>query len=175
MQAPLDGPSDAGAGRAMWLHSRIQPEESVVDLGGTGELLTFYPPERLTALDDLSGHGPGHVIRAGTFHKGDVCDLSVFRDQQFDVAVMTEVLEHVPLPWRAMEEAGRVAKRVLITVPCEGRWGSPIAHRVAGHMRFYTYDMMALHLRRAGLDGDLALLEWGNPLWSFLIAEVARA
>jgi hypothetical protein len=35
--------------------------------------------------------------------------------------------------------------------------------------------MMALHLRRAGLDGDLALLEWGNPLWSFLIAEVARA
>jgi hypothetical protein len=73
-----------------------------------------------------------------------------------------------------MAEAGRVARRVLITVPNEARWQQPIAYRVSGHLRWYTLDMHALHLRRAGLDGSIGLLEFGQPQWSFWVAEVAR-
>ncbi len=171
----LDVPqgSDAGIGRAWWLQQRVAAEESVVDLGGTGSMfLGWRDPATVTACDDLSGFGKGHRIHAGTFHRGDVCDLSMFTDGQFDIAVMTEVLEHVPLPWLAMAEAGRVAKRVLITVPCEGRWTVPIAFRVSGHIRFPTLDLMALHLRRAGLDGELGLLDFGG--FSFFVADVRR-
>jgi hypothetical protein len=174
-QLTVDAPptADAGAGRAVWLASKIQPHESVVDLGGTGGMFApWHDAANVTALDDLSGFGKGHRIDAGTFHRGDVCDLSRFANEQFDVAVLAEVLEHVPLPWLAMREAGRVAKRVLITTPCEMRWRNGIAFRVPGHMRFYTTDMLALHLRMAGLDGDLGLLDFAS--WSFHIAEVRR-
>lgn len=167
------GVCDAGLGRRFWLHDRIPAEARVVDLGGTGELLDFHDPAKVTALDDLSGHGPGHAIRAGTFHKGDVCDLSRFADDEFDIAVMTEVLEHVPEPWRAMREAGRIARKMLITVPCEMRWQQPIAFKVAGHIRHYAIDTFALHLRMAGLDGEIGLLDFAG--WSFFVAEVKRA
>lgn len=173
LEFPDHPQSDAGLGRMVWLRDRIQPTDRLVDLGGVGALTAaFHDPALTTALDDLSGFGPGQRIHAGTFHKGDVQALP-FQDNEFDVAVLTEVLEHVPLPWVAMREAGRVAKKVLITTPCEGRWQVPIAFRVAGHIRQYTLDMFALHLRMAGLDGSIGLLEWGNQ-WSFWVGEVSR-
>lgn len=167
----LDVQGDAGVGRAVWLADRIQPTDSVVDLGGTGSMLTWHKGP-LAACDDLSGFGKGHQIHAPRFIRGDVCNLDAFADGEFDVAVLAEVLEHVPLCWEAMREAGRVAKRVLITTPCEGRWQQPIAFRVSGHLRFFTLDLLALFLRRAGLDGTIGLLEFSG--WSFYVAEVAR-
>jgi SAM-dependent methyltransferase len=168
----LDLQGDAGIGRVWWLQQRIDPASNVVDLGGEGQLLKPWC-QRVTALDDLSGFGPGHRIHADRFIQGDVCDLSCFKDDEFDVAVATEVLEHVPLPWVALREAGRVAKRVLITVPYEGRWQHPIAYKVGGHIRHYVPDLLALHLRMAGLDGEMAFLDFGG--WSFIVAEVTRA
>lgn len=169
----LDIQGDAGAGRVVWLAERIKPDESVIDLGGTGSMLKPWC-SNVTALDDLSGFGKGSPpIAADRFVRGDVCDLSAFSDDEFDVAVLAEVLEHVPLPWLAMREAGRVAKRVLITTPCEMRWQNPIAFRVSGHLRYFTLDILALFLRRTGLNGTIGLLEFG-PGWSFFVAEVAR-
>jgi SAM-dependent methyltransferase len=156
-----------------WLASKILPHESVVDLGGTGSMLKPWH-QHVTALDDLSGFGKGHRLTADHFVRGDVCSLP-FADDQFDVAVLAEVLEHVSEPWRAMQEAGRVANRVLITTPDEMRWETGIAFRVSGHLRWYTVDLLALHLRRAGLDGEIGLLEFGSPRWSFFICEVKRA
>lgn len=167
----LNVTGDAGAGRKLWLAERLKPDDRVVDLGGTGELLAGWH-EHVTALDDLSGFGPGHRIQAKTFIRGDVGQRLPFEDDAFDVAVLTEVLEHVPRPWEAMREAGRVAKRVLITTPFEQRWQHPIAFKVSGHIRFFTPDIFCLHLRRAGLDGEAAVLEFGG--WSFLVADVRR-
>jgi 2-polyprenyl-3-methyl-5-hydroxy-6-metoxy-1,4-benzoquinol methylase len=165
--------ADAGAGRAVWLAAKVRPGDTVLDCGGTGSMLVpWHPAELVTAIDDLSGFGKGHRLHAGTFHRGDVCDLSRFSDQSFDVAVLAEVLEHVGEPWRALREAGRVAKRVLITTPNEMRWRNGIAFKVAGHIRFITADLLALHLRMAGLDGEIALLEFAS--WAFWVAEVKR-
>lgn len=167
----LDLQGDAGIGRVWWLQQRIDPTSNVVDLGGEGQLLKPWC-RRVSALDDLSGFGPGHRIHADRFIQGDVSNLDVFGNEEFDFAVLTEVLEHVPEPWRAMAEAGRVAKRVLITVPCEGRWQQPIAFRIAGHIRFFTPDLLALFLRRAGLDGEIAYLDFGG--FSFIVADVVK-
>ncbi len=164
---------DAGAGRLVWLASKIRPDDAVLDCGGTGSMLVpWHPAHKVTAIDDLSGFGKGHRLHAGAFHRGDVCDLSRFMTDQFDVAVLAEVLEHVPEPWRAMREAGRVATRVLITTPCEMRWNNSVAFRISGHLRHFTIDLLALFLRRAGLDGEIGLLEFGS--FSFFIAEVKR-
>lgn len=167
----LQGDADAGSGRRVWMAANLNPTDRVVDLGGTGGMLASWHPN-VTALDDLSGFGPGHRIEAPTFLKGDVQSLP-FHDQQFDVAVLAEVLEHVPQPVTALREAGRVASRVLITTPCEQRWTNGLAFRVSGHCRFYTTDILAKQLRDAGLDGDIALLEFGGG-WSFFVAAVGR-
>lgn len=161
---------DAGSGRRIWLAANIDAAESVVDLGGVGTMLCPWH-QNVTAFDDLSGFGPGHRILADTFHRGDVCSLP-FANEQFDVAVMTEVLEHVPTPVVALREAGRVAKRVLITTPYEQRWKNAAQYHISGHLRFATPEILANQIRAAGLHGDVGLLEFAS--WSFFVAVVGR-
>lgn len=161
--------ADAGVGRRVWLAERIKPGETVVDLGGVGTMLDFHGAEHVTACDDLSGFGPGHRIMAHRFLRGDVQTLP-FDDQEFDVAVMCEVLEHVPDPVAALKEAARVGKRVLITTPFEQRWKNGIAFHISGHIRFAFPELFVGQLVRAGLSGTHSVLEFGS--WSFLVAEV---
>lgn len=163
----VPAPCDAGFGRRIWMAANIEPSESVVDLGGTGDMVAWNP--RRFAVDDLSGFGPGHRLNA-PFLKGDVQALAL-PDRSFDVAVLAEVLEHLPDPVAGMREAGRVASRVLITTPLEARWKNGLGYRVPGHIRYYTTEILTTQLRRAGLDGDLSILEFGH--WSFFVAVVA--
>lgn len=171
IRIPMPDNVDAGAGRRVWIGANLDPTETVVDLGGTGNMLERLHDERLvTALDDLSGFGPGHRLY-GTVHQGDI-QRTPFTDHQFDVAVMAEVLEHVPRPVDAIREATRIAKRVLITTPFEHRWTNGLQWRVSGHLRFHTPDIFASFCRRAGVVGEFGLLEFGS--WSFIVAVLAR-
>ena len=45
-----------------------------------------------------------------------------FKDGRFDTAALCEILEHVENPTKALQEAVRVSKRVIITVPYEHEW-----------------------------------------------------
>ncbi len=162
--------ADAGEGRRVWLAQNVQPHESLVDLGGTGGMLKPWA-DNVTALDDLSGFGPGQRIEADRFVRGDV-QSTPFADGEFDVAVLCEVLEHVGDPVRTLREAGRVGKRVLLTTPCEMRWRNGIAFRVSGHIRFTTPEILAAQCRKAGLDGEIGLLEFGT--WSFFVGNLHR-
>lgn len=161
---------DASHGRKCWLAANISPTESVVELGGTGELFAGWHPG-VTALDDLSGFGPGHRIQAQRFLKGDI-QQTPFSNAEFDVAVVAEVLEHVPNPVACLKEAARVAKRVLITTPFENRWSNGVAFRIAGHIRFYTPPLFCAQVRKAGLSGDVGILEFTT--WSFLVAVLSH-
>jgi SAM-dependent methyltransferase len=163
-------PGDASAGRKTWLSANVAPTESVVELGGTGELFAGWH-QGVTALDDLSGFGPGHRIAAKRFIKGDIAKTP-FANHEFDVAVVAEVLEHVPCPVACLREAARVAKRVLITTPFENRWTNPAQWRIAGHIRFYTPPLFCAQVRKAGLSGDVGILEFTT--WSFLVAVLSQ-
>ena len=165
----IPGGVDAGFGRRIWMAANIVPGESVIDLGGTGEMVRWNLPY-VTAFDDLSGFGPGHRLHA-PFVRGDVQAIP-FPDQSFAVGVLAEVLEHVPDPVQALREAGRVAGRVVLTTPHEARWSQPIAYRVPGHIRFYTAEILATQIRKAGLDGEMSTLEFGG--WAFLVGVFSR-
>jgi SAM-dependent methyltransferase len=63
-----------------------------------------------------------------------------FSERQFDLAVLSHVLEHVEYPRRLIRDAARVAKTVFIEVPLEDNWRMPrdfVFDRV-GHINFYN-------------------------------------
>lgn len=68
--------------------------------------------------------------------KGSIYSLS-YKNDQFDIVLCTEVLEHLEDPVKALKEIERVSKKyVLITVPLEPwwtlfnftQWGKDIGH-----------------------------------------------
>jgi SAM-dependent methyltransferase len=82
-----------------------------------------------------------------------------FVDKDFDLAILTHVLEHVEYPRRLIHEASRVAKTVFVEVPLEDNLRSPkdfVFDRV-GHINSYNVrtirhlvqscDMKILHAR----------------------------
>lgn len=161
--------ADAGAGRRVWLAANVPSGARVVDLGGTGGMLAGLAAD-VVGFDDLSGFGPGHRLEAEVL-VGDLDAPLPFLDGAYDVAVLAEVLEHVRRPWAVLAEAARVAPLVLVTTPFENRWGNAAAFHVPGHVRFYTPEIFADHCRRAGLAGDVGLLEFGT--FSFFVAVLA--
>jgi len=58
-----------------------------------------------------------------------------FANDAFDTAVLGDILEHSPDPLKMLREAGRVAYRVVITVPEETRLPSPGQHIAEGIAR----------------------------------------
>ncbi|RJQ32868.1 MAG: class I SAM-dependent methyltransferase [Actinobacteria bacterium] len=64
------------------------------------------------------------------FHQGSVYELP-FKDNEFDLVVLTEVLEHLDEPEKALKEITRVSsKYCLVSVPKEPVW------RMANMARF---------------------------------------
>jgi SAM-dependent methyltransferase len=54
---------------------------------------------------------------------GSCHDMAMFGDAQFDVAIASHVMEHLPLPFldMALSEVARVARHALIYLPVAGR------------------------------------------------------
>jgi hypothetical protein len=54
---------------------------------------------------------------------GSVHDLGMFRDRQFDVVIVSHVLEHLAVPYldKSLDEIARVANYALIYLPVAGR------------------------------------------------------
>lgn len=58
------------------------------------------------------------VNRPGNSYKVDMSRESLpFRNNEFDIAIMAEVMEHLENPWFATRELKRVSKHILITTP----------------------------------------------------------
>lgn len=56
-----------------------------------------------------------------------------FADHAFDTVVCSHTLEHVPDLWRAAEELRRVARRVIVVVPCQRYY----KYTVDYHLHFF--------------------------------------
>jgi SAM-dependent methyltransferase len=133
---------------------------------------TGYYSEVIRRLDqrriDYSGcdYSPAMIEAARAHHPGiafSVQDLTALAeaDRSFDVVLLAGVLEHIPDYPRAIEEAGRVARRYLIVHRC------PMTARPAHDRRIGTqYNIrtprtrFSLSLLRSEFEGeDFELIE----------------
>lgn len=108
--------------RFSWTRLQAPKGKKIIDMGCCyGFMFRDYPhdEDNVTSidLDDYS-----HLIP--NFIKGDITKTS-FKDKNFDVAVITEVLEHQST-WddskEVLREACRIGKEVVLTVPNEYLW-----------------------------------------------------
>lgn len=97
-----------------WLYSQIDPTKRIIDIG-SGDCLLWrrygYPPNLV-------------LVDVNNFHNNIVADAHFlpFKDKSFDYAILAEVLEHVENPKKVLQEAERVSKIVVGTVPDEENW-----------------------------------------------------
>lgn len=83
-----------------------------------------------------------------------------FADKEIDLALMIDVLEHVPDPFRALVELKRIAKFVIFKVPIENTLWTRMADSVrgakrkeeilasVGHINFYTPHELRSQIER---------------------------
>lgn len=101
--------------RIDWTHLQIKKDEKILDIGcNKGHLFYDWDRKNITSVD-IDKYDFQNFIQA------DAQNLP-FEDNSFDVAVMEEILEHIPDPVKGLKEAKRVAKRVIVTVPYECEW-----------------------------------------------------
>jgi glycosyltransferase involved in cell wall biosynthesis/ubiquinone/menaquinone biosynthesis C-methylase UbiE len=100
-----------------FIRDNVKVGETIVDIGcAEGHTFRDWAGVDKVTHVDLDDHG-----YLNNFIKADASKLP-FKDKQFDVAVLGELLEHVIDPITVIKEAKRVAKRLVITVPNEYEW-----------------------------------------------------
>lgn len=78
-----------------------------------------------------------------------------FADDEFDLVVLTHVLEHVEFERMLLREIKRVAKNVVIEVPIDYRYGvdKRLKHFLAyGHINMYTPSSLRFLLQTEGFE-----------------------
>jgi len=77
-----------------------------------------------------------------------------YDDHQFDLVVLTHVLEHVEHPRMLLREAARVARHVFIEVPLEDnmRLANQYIPDEVGHINFFSNQTFRLFIQTCGLE-----------------------
>lgn len=150
---------------------------SLLEIGcATGELVAGFPVEaggRRLGIDI----SPQNIVAARerfpgcAFEHGDFADLP---DRQFDVVLLSDVLEHVPDDLGFLAAAAAKGRRVLVNLPLECNWlnrGRAYGpDDVSGHLRAYDLAQGLGLIRQAGLE----LVRWQRVWIHETAAEAER-
>lgn len=153
-------------------HSETETPK-IVDIGcATGD--TFGP--RAINVDRMDIKRMKDMAKP---HHGDIeipnyvqadAEALPFKNKSFDVAVLSEILEHVNNPINALHEAHRVANFIVICVPNEYGWSKdkkPFETN-SGHLRqFKGRDLVAM-VRESGIE-IIEYLDWQYAGWAYYI------
>jgi SAM-dependent methyltransferase len=129
-----------------WLSERDWTGKAVGEIGGSNGALRLFVCEA--------------QYRQLAYPEYDVQNLQQIKDNEFDLLILDQVLEHLPDPERAMGEIHRVLKPggvAIVTTP----FLIPV-HRGTDFGDYYrwTPQGMAIMLKRAGFEPDVRM--WGN-------------
>lgn len=99
-----------------WIKSLCSTTEKIVDIGGNdGHTFDGWGNRENITTVDIDLYDIPNFVRSNA-------ETLPFEDKRFDTAILAEILEHVEDPIKALKEAKRVAKRVIVTVPEEHEW-----------------------------------------------------
>lgn len=127
----LAGAISAARVRTVLRLAKVTPEDSVLEIGcESGHLLLQVPPCRLrmgadisrSALDDARASADRAGAERMDFTALNAEEPLPFARGQFDVIIISEMLEHVKRPRTVLEQVHKVstlATRLVITVPNE--------------------------------------------------------
>jgi SAM-dependent methyltransferase len=167
----LDDPAEAarmGRWRAIGARSKAghvralladQRPGTIVEIGcGDGSLLVELAKLATTDGFELSANAAAHARNRGVARKVEVFDGEHVPagDDEYDLAVLSHVLEHVPDPLPLLKEAARVASTVIVEVPLEDNRSArrPAARRLseaAGHLHAFNRADVHRLVREAGM------------------------
>lgn len=103
------------------------------------------------------------VAKEGVTLIGDIQDVPSIVDETYDTVVCTQVLEHVPNPFKASAELHRILKKggtLLLTVPHVNK-----IHRVPGDFWRFTEDSLAFLFKEFS---EAEIVPYGNVLTTAL-------
>jgi SAM-dependent methyltransferase len=148
------------------LLKRLHAPLSIADIGcGDGSLLSeisrVYPHAALYGVDSsrVAIDICQHRIPTGTFSIQDICHDPVTLGRSVDVAINSEVLEHVPDDEAALRHMAKCCRYLIITVP-GGRLDENAQQM--GHLRHYDESSLTALVERVGLE-VLYCRSWGCP------------
>lgn len=169
----------------------VEPESSVLDLGGgdghLGEILTKEKHCQVAVLD-LSSVAVNLAQKRGlTATVANLEEKLPFPDNNYEVVILSEVLEHIINSENLIKEATRVSKKMIIgSVPNTGfykyRWQLLFGHfprqwfiSPTEHLRYWTVNdfkkmITDLNLNLKTIKAS-AGRRWLRDFWPSLLAE----
>ncbi len=134
----------------------ITPETRVLDLGcGNGDLLAYLKTnQKVSACGvEIDASLISQAIAAGidVVEQNIDAGLGIFHDQSFDTVVMTQTLQAIKYPDRALKEMLRVGREGIVTFPNFAHWRCRWHLNVHGRMPvsefmpFEWYDTPNIH------------------------------
>jgi SAM-dependent methyltransferase len=133
---------------------------TIVEIGcGDGSLLVELA-KMAEAVDgfELSANAAGYAKQRGVARRVEAFDGEHVPavDGEYDVAVLSHVLEHVPDPLPLLKEAARVAPTVIVEVPLEDNRSArrPAKRKLAeaaGHLHAWNRTDVRRLVREAGM------------------------
>jgi SAM-dependent methyltransferase len=138
------------------------PHASVLEIGaGEGALLARLAERRFgerlhaaeiseSGLRAIRARGIAGLVEARFF---DGATLP-WREHEFDLAILSHVLEHAEHPRQLLAEASRVARTVFVEVPLEDTWRLPRHYRPdsLGHINFFRAKSLRRFVQTCGLE-----------------------
>jgi len=137
------------------------PHEKILDIGsGEGSVLKRLSDVGFGNLFSLEiSEGGVDIIKNRNIASLKECKIFdgyniPYNDNQFDLAVISHVLEHVEFPRMLLKEASRVAKYIFIEVPLEDNSRLPKDYKWdrLGHINFYSLKTIRRLLQTTNLE-----------------------
>ena len=133
--------------RLSWITKNIDKNAKIVDIGcNKGHLFAGWDRTNITSVD-IDQYDLPNFVRA------DATKSLPFKDKEFDIAVLGEIVEHVDNPVEVIRDAMRICKKLIITVPWEARWTSELL----------PFASIEERMKIEGVDSRLALAKASNP------------
>lgn len=157
--------------RREFIQKEVKHGQKILDIGcNSGNIAIWLSKCECWGVDVC----PKLVEKAKSRMKAQVARAEnlPFKDKQFDVAILTELLEHVYSPELVMREACRVADKLVGTVPSEESvWGKHTIKSHPEHVRCYDEASLRVLLQEFGKI-EISILKEGNPQFYGFVVEL---